>query len=69
MVGSGDVMVIMLSSSMVDGGFKARSGQSSVVDGGFEPRSGQSIVVDGGFKPRSSQTKDYVYGICCFSTD
>ena len=62
-------MVIMLASSVVDGGFKPRSGQSSVVDGGFKPRSGQSSVVDGGFKPRSSQTKDYVYGMCCFSTD
>ena len=26
-----------------------------------------SSVVDRGFEPRSGQTKDYKFGICCFS--
>ena len=27
-----------------------------------------SSVVDRGFEPLSGQTKDYIIGICCFST-
>jgi hypothetical protein len=27
-----------------------------------------SSAVDCGFEPRSGQTKDYKFGICCFST-
>ena len=71
----GDVIVSVLTSSVVDRGFigdvMVSVLTSSVVDRGFISGVMVSVltssVVDRGFEPRLGQTKDYKIGICCFS--
>jgi hypothetical protein len=76
-VGSGGVMVSVLTSSVTDRGFingvMVSVLTSSVADRGFINGVMVSVltssVADHGFKPHLGETKDYNIGICCFSAN